>query len=347
LAYALRAICYKERGWNNIREQKEYFNQAISDFSKAIEIDPNNEKYIYLRGSTYWESTMHLSRRDEFERKISCLKANKDFNQLIKLDGEWKKNGYQLRAFCNETLGNIQEALADYNQLIALEEHPFGISQRHAQRGKFYSGIGEFSKAIADFDKAIELNPDFIYYYRERGEIHAKAKNYNLAIADFTKFIKLKPEDHISYEERGNAYLNIGNYQKAITDFNTAIKIKPDGQYLYLERGNAYQKMGQYQKAISDYDRAIEINPTYAASAYCGRGEVYSKMGNHNQAVIDFDRAIELWWGDGNYAQAYYGRGLAFIKKGNQKQGFDDIKTAARGGFKDAQSFLMAKGIRW
>jgi tetratricopeptide (TPR) repeat protein len=355
-AYLMRGMCYKERDYHASQERRDYLNQAISDFTKAMDINPTGpfggipkEQVFYRRGEIYRELARdrHRGEKPDPLAEMDYQKAIKDFSEVIKSsDLAWKQLGYMNRSWANEMLGNFDQAINDSTEQIKLETAPSMLSRNYVVRSQIYEKMGNFQQAFNDLNKAIELLPNQ-YNYSDRGKLHLKAGNPKQAIVDFSKAIELDPERAYSYEERGNAYINLGNYQKAINDFNVAIRIRPEEQYLYVGRGEAYKRMGLYQKAINDYDKAIEINPRYASTAYCGRAEVYLKMGYQKQAIADFDRAVEIWTGSGDYSQAYYGRGLAQIKLGNNKQALEDIKTAARGGFKEAQDFLKTKRIKW
>ncbi|MDP7647000.1 MAG: tetratricopeptide repeat protein, partial [Candidatus Woesearchaeota archaeon] len=70
------------------------------------------------------------------------------------------------------------------------------------------------------------------------------------AIADFTKAIEINPQYAIAYSNRGNAKYDLGNYQGAIADYNKAIEINPQDARAYYNRGIAKRKSGDYQGAI-------------------------------------------------------------------------------------------------
>ena len=93
------------------------------------------------------------------------------------------------------------------------------------------------------------------------GKAHRETGDYYHAIADFDRAIELDPESPLHHRDRGIAlYLN-GDYDLAIADFDTAISMLPDDAYMYLFRALAYHMKEEYRRAVSDYDRAIAINP--------------------------------------------------------------------------------------
>ena len=81
-------------------------------------------------------------------------------------------------------------------------------------------------KAVDAYTKAIELNPKFAEAYNDRGVAYADLGNPTRAIKDYNKAIQLNPHA-LPYNNRGVTYSKLGNYQQAINDFNKAIELDP------------------------------------------------------------------------------------------------------------------------
>ena len=79
------------------------------------------------------------------------------------------------------------------------------------------------------------------------------------AIADFTKAIEINPRFAYAYYNRGNAYGEKGQHDKAISDYNKAIEINPRYAEAHSNRGVAYDAKGNMKKACSDWKRACEL----------------------------------------------------------------------------------------
>jgi tetratricopeptide (TPR) repeat protein len=129
--------------------------------------------------------------------------------------------------------------------------------------------------------------------YYNRGIAHGVLGNYKQAISDFDRAIEINPNYAKAYNNRGNAYAGLGNYKQAISDYDRAIEINPNYEYAYNNRGIAYACLGNYKQAISDYNKAIEINPNYA-KAYNNRSVAYVSLGNQKQAIEDIKTAARL-----------------------------------------------------
>jgi tetratricopeptide (TPR) repeat protein len=210
---------------------------------------------------------------------------------------------------------------------IALYDHSLKVSPSdliYFNRGAAYGNLGNHRQAISDYDRAIEINPQYAEAYNNRGAAYGKLSDQRQAISDFDRAIKINPEYAAAYNNRGFAYGNLGNHRQAISDFDRAIKINPELALTYINRGVAYGILGNNRQAISDYDRAVEINPGYA-EAYNNRGIAYGELGNLNQAISDYGRAVEI---NPEYAEAYNNRGIAYSELANYRQAISDYDRA-------------------
>lgn len=95
----------------------------------------------------------------------------------------------------------------------------------YVQRGVVRSKKGDLDGAIADYDKAIALRPDYAYAYNNRGNSYGKKGDDDAAIADFTKAISLVPKFAAAYANRGLAELSKGMDREAEQDFRKALEI--------------------------------------------------------------------------------------------------------------------------
>ena len=214
------------------------------------------------------------------------------------------------------------------------------------EKGKSFFNAKKYDDAIKAYDKAIELDPEpdnAAGAYFGRGVVYNMKGQLDRAIEDFNKSIELYPDYANVYVSRGYVYIKKGQYDKAIMNFNKAIELYPDYANTYFGRGFAYYMKGQYDRAIQDYNKTIELDPNDAV-AYDNRGNAYYMKGQHDRAILDYDKAIEL---APNGAGAYFGRGLAYGNKGQYDRAILDLKTAAQLGDMSAQKFLRENGIAW
>ena len=124
--------------------------------------------------------------------------------------------------------------------------------------------------------------------------------NYkNEAISDYNKAIQLKPDYADAYYNRGTTKHYLQDYTGAIADYNKAIQLNPDDFGTYNNRGLAKNELQDYNGAIADYNKSIQLNSDYY-KAYYNRGNVKYYLKDKNGACADWSKAGEL-----GYSKAY------------------------------------------
>ena len=102
--------------------------------------------------------------------------------------------------------------------------------------------------------------PDFAFY-QNRANANFVMGEYDTAIADYNKAIELNSKEPSVYFSRGLAHFNKLSYTPAIADFDKVIELDPKEAMAYFKRGNALEKISSFEKALSDYLKAVELDP--------------------------------------------------------------------------------------
>ncbi|MDP2719405.1 MAG: tetratricopeptide repeat protein, partial [Dehalococcoidia bacterium] len=170
---------------------------------------------------------------------------------------------------------------------------PASPAQENTNRGWALLNEGKYDEAIAEFDTAIKLDPEYFYAYSFRGFAYSKKGQYDLAIADYSKAIELDPKNANAYLNRAFAYYNNKQYDLAIADYNKAIELDPKNANAYLNRGLAYYYKGQYALAIADYNKVIELDPKNA-NAWNNKGVALNKLSRSAEAMESYTRALQI-----------------------------------------------------
>lgn len=207
-AYNSRGIAHKATG---------KVDMAIADYGKAIELSPTDPAPLSNRADAYRDqkktdlaiadydkaiavkadfAPAYYGRAAAYNEKKDATKALADVSKAIELNAnDWR--AIYLRGVINSGKQDFQKAILDFDKFIALNAAPAGdLSNGYLNRGiALYAAGGDLDKAVADFTKAIELNPSQLNAYRARAYIYKEQKKDELAAADEKKIAELsKPK---------------------------------------------------------------------------------------------------------------------------------------------------------
>ena len=126
--------------------------------------------------------------------------------------------------------------------------------------------------------------------YEYRGTVFLIRGFYDKAISDYTKAMQKEPDYSNLYNKRGVAYYKKGLYEQAILDYDKAIKLDPDYIEAYYNRAALYFSKGDFKMAFSDYDKAIEMAPS-RAEGYYNRGLAYFFKKDYHRSYSDMRKA--------------------------------------------------------
>ncbi len=270
----LTAQDYFRRGFRASSEGHK--QEAVKEYSKAIELDPSFASAYHNRGILYNDL-------GEYPKSL------KDYSKAIELNPTYV-SAYYGRGNTYYDLGEHQKALEDYNKVIELDP---SFAFAYNGRGNVYRGLGERQKALDDYNKAIELDPSFAYAYNGRGNVYSDLGEQQKALEDYNKAIELDPSFANAYNGRGIIYYDLGEQQKALEDYNKAIELDLNYKFAYRNRGLLYSKLGNLEAAVKDYTQAIQLDPKYK-NTYLSRADAYSALGQESLAEADRKAAAEL-----------------------------------------------------
>jgi tetratricopeptide (TPR) repeat protein/tRNA A-37 threonylcarbamoyl transferase component Bud32 len=92
-----------------------------------------------------------------------------------------------------------------------------------------------------------------------RAADHFNSERYAEAIADLNRALELDPEGMHYHRQRASCYFNSKDFEKALADFNKAVQRNPKNGSYYLNRGYCLQALGRNEEAVEDFERAKDL----------------------------------------------------------------------------------------
>ncbi len=232
--------------------------------------------------------------------------ARTDFEQAIVLEADYAE-AYVGRGTAYFEVGKTSEAYTDFNKAIELAPT---LATAYEGRGRWYlySRLGQQSRD--DLSKAIELDDRLYDAHVFRSSL---AGDEVVALADLDRAIQLQPERAEAYYRRGQRLTYADKTSDAITDFDSAIRFDPNMVDAFVWRGKArrYHTLGLndkvqeraiYREAVADFDQAIKLDPN-EAEAYLERGRAYASLQDKEKAVADFEAVVRTEQGNSSLKQ--------------------------------------------
>ena len=233
-------------------------------------------------------------------------------------------DGYARRAAAFAARGNFQRALADYNRACEMEP---SIGKFFAQRGRVQLALRQPSAAMADFTEAIRLDPGDADARLARARLRMNNRDVAGARDDLAAIDASAPPQSAIRLDVARLYLLMHEPAAALPQLNQWIATHDTEVTLHealSDRCWARATLGtELDKALSDCDAALKARPT--AARYDRRGLVHLRMGNPDKAIDDYNEALRL---EPKSPWALFGRGIARIAKGDEQGGRADIAAA-------------------
>lgn len=313
--------------------------QALKDYSQAINIVPDDDRFYNQRAQVYYE-----------QGKYDL--ADKDYLKMISLK-EGDVMGYMGIGRNANAQKRYEDAIKQFDYVVKLEPN---YSSAYSFRAESYIGLKKYNEAIDDVISALGIDRDRKAFYElqeladsafeqtvaklkvqkikepneqswdyDLGIVYERAAKYNKAIAYYKESLE-KESNIITASRISSCYDDLGDYDKALEYCNQAIALDSvKTNYLY-EKANILDNAGRTQEAIKTMSDYIANTPDEPAGYY-QRGWFKDHSGDIEGALEDYTMAITL---QPNVAYVYLNRGVLYRLKGENAKAESDFKQVVR-----------------
>ena len=223
-----------------------------------------------------------------------------DFKLIEEFERELRRNGASpelIKAIRQKSLKPqvVISAPEPILPIAAPKLKPAPDSALYRKRGDEYYNVGEYERAISEYDQAIRLNQQDVAAYISRGFAYHYKNNLDRAFENYKTAIRLKSELALEPTIQCVLYNPVkgGKTNKVIEECSNTIDSFANFALAYYVRGNAYLNQEDPDRAVADFNKFIELNPKNA-STYISRGDAYWDKEDYDRAAADYNKAIEL-----------------------------------------------------
>ncbi len=174
----------------------------------------------------------------------------------------------------------------------------FENSNYFFNRGLFFQQAKEWEKALANYSKAEQLNPDNADTYNNKGVVYKEMGQFDRAIDEFLRAVFLNPQYAKAFNNIGVVYYMQKNYQEAIKNYQKAIDLNPENLEAFNNLAIVYKNKNEFEKARAVLNQALSMNPDHPGTNY-NLAVLYEESKEITPALHYYRRFVEL--GSVNY----------------------------------------------
>lgn len=273
-----------QRALIHLKESRPY--EALSDISKALQLDPQNTTYTITLADIYFS----LGNIENTRKSLITAQDNDPSNTEPVLK-----------------LAELNFILKDYEKMSLYLNRVLEIDNTNAKawlmRGMALKEQGEKEKALRAMKEATLLDPDYYSAFVEAGILSKQLKSH-LAQDYLTHAINLKPQQIDARYALAMYFQENGKLNEAIQEYYTILSIDKKFVHAHFNLGYIHLvDLMLYDKAISHFDNAIQIDPRFAEAWY-NRGYAFELKGDIEAARRNYQEALAI---KSNYRMAIDG----------------------------------------
>lgn len=209
------------------------------DENVFMSIDNLETTRSFRRGIGYFDLSM-------------MYEAVEEFKKVVVREPNFMAGHFYLGMAYSE-LSHHEEALKEFNLILALNQNPKFKAVVHNCRGNIYAEQGRYEEALKEFEETLELDNNFVDVYFNLGATCYNMNNFEESIEHFKKALEHFDDDWEIYYYLGKSYSNLGFLKEAINYVEKASQLKGGITAIHLELGVLYELSGEKNKAKNQY----------------------------------------------------------------------------------------------
>lgn len=191
---------------------------------------------------------------------------------------------HQLLGFAHRQVNNLEAALRDFTQAIALD--PENVTY-YIDRANINQGLENYGAALEDAAACLQIDAARAGCFAIQARVYNIQNQWEHAVEAFTQAIEHAPQEPDYYSERGISYRELGEYEAAVADHTRAIELADDVPYYLLDRAATHLVDGSPVAALEDAEACIALDEAFAP-CYFHQGEALARLGQVAAAVTAY-----------------------------------------------------------
>ena len=230
-----------------------------------------------------------LSRAISAYNAGKLVEAEQLCQQIINAKGDLF-DALHLLAVVQSRLGKRDTALASYDRALTVRPD---FADALSNRGNTLHALKRFEEALASYDCALTVRPDYAEALSNRGLTLHELKRFEEALTSYDRALTVRPDFAEALSNRGLTLHELKRFEEALASFDRALSVRPDLAEALYNRGNTLKELKRFEKALASYDRALTVRPDYAKT-HNNLGVALMQLGRLSEALAALKQAVKL-----------------------------------------------------
>jgi eukaryotic-like serine/threonine-protein kinase len=197
---------------------------------------------------------------------------------------------HRIAGVLKENDGAYEQAVAEYQRAIEIEP---GNSDAYRRLGEAYKTNGQMDLALTAFRRAVELEPTFFKTYQALGAFYMDRANYTDAASQFQKVVALAPDEPDAHYALGSAYMELGRFPEAVSEFRSALA-HAESPKILDNLGIALMYQEEDNEAIPYLLRSLKLSPGRSSMVWVNLETAYRQTNRSAKSRLANHRGLEL-----------------------------------------------------
>jgi tetratricopeptide (TPR) repeat protein len=220
-----------------------------------------------------------------------------------------------------EKQGLLDQAIADYEKAVAIKPN---FIEGYNDLGTALIQKGQWAQAEREFHAALAIKPDFVATHLDLGYVLLKEGRLDEATVEFKKALAIDPTMAQAHYNLGLVLARQGRKDEASAEYQAAQKLNPNYPEACNSLGILFFQDGEYEPAMAQFEHALSLNPNFF-EARSNLATTLAKAGRTDEAIGQYRKILAL---NPNLPQAHYNLGGTLLQSGRVEEAIGEFQAA-------------------
>jgi tetratricopeptide (TPR) repeat protein len=264
-------------------------NQAIDEFKKALDLDPNNSLIYSEMAESYLRNNRPRDAADTAAKAIAIDRDNIEAHKLltqIYLQVIGRANAQQ-----PPSAETINAAIHEFEEIVRIDP-----TERTSflMLGRLYQIKGDRDKATQIYKSFLGVEPGSEEGVTALARLQMDAGDNKEAVSLLEEFVKQRPDSDGALQLLGEAYSEMQEYEKAAEAYRRASELDPDDVEIKKAEASALFLADKIDGAVKLYEEIIKEEPEDGI-ALLRLGQIYRRQLKYDRARVNLQKAASAF----------------------------------------------------